>query len=70
MRWLLLISCITVPVHLIDYRYGPRKAETVGPPVGSESFLRALESKAGRALLPRKRGLRPRSLVHCHRNSP
>ena len=37
-----------------------RKAETIGRPIGSESFLRALESKAGRALLPRKRGPRLR----------
>ena len=38
-----------------------RKAETIGRPVGSESFLRALEEKAGRALLPRKRGPRARN---------
>jgi len=37
-----------------------RKAETIGRPIGSESFLRALESKAARTLLPRKRGPRPK----------
>ncbi len=31
---------ITVTVHLIDYRCGPRKAETIGRPIGSGSFLR------------------------------
>ena len=45
-----------------------RKAETIGRPIGSESFLRALESKSGRALLPRKRGPRPKDLMHCPRN--
>ena len=38
-----------------------RKAETIGRPIGSESFLRALEDKVGRALLPRKRGPPSRS---------
>ena len=36
------------------------KAETIGRPIGSERFLRALESKAARTLLPRKRGPRPK----------
>ena len=38
-----------------------RKVETIGRPTGSESFLRALEDKAGRALVPRKRGPPPRN---------
>lgn len=39
-----------------------RKAETIGRPVGNESFLRTLESKLGRALLPRQRSPRAKEL--------
>ncbi len=37
-----------------------RRAETVGRPLGSDSFLSRLERKAGRALKPGKRGPRPK----------
>jgi putative transposase len=40
----------------------PRKAETIGRPVGDEAFLNALERQFGRRLQPLKRGPRPRQL--------
>ena len=38
-----------------------RKAETIGRPIGSESFLAALEAKTRRPLQALKRGPKPRA---------
>jgi putative transposase len=39
---------------------GLRQSETTGRPLGAKEWIAALESGAGRALAPRKRGPRPR----------
>jgi len=42
--------------------YGPlRRAETVGRPVGGVAWLKALEKRTGRSLLPGKRGRRAKT---------
>jgi putative transposase len=39
-----------------------RKAETIGRPVGSQEWLEDMESRTGLALLPGKRGPKPRGI--------
>ncbi len=39
-----------------------RRSETIGRPVGGETFLRRLEQESGRSLAPGRRGRRPREL--------
>ena len=39
-----------------------RRAESVGRPLGSDAFLRALESQSGRVLKPGKPGRAPRNI--------
>ncbi len=53
-----------------------RKGESVGRPVGSDTFLAALETRTRRRLHALKRGPKPkddgatatRGNMHCHRN--
>ena len=39
-----------------------RRAESTGRPIGSSAFVERLECDSGRALLPGKRGRRPRAI--------
>jgi putative transposase len=39
-----------------------RKAETLGRPVGSAEWLEDMAAKTGRALVPGKRGPKPRAI--------
>ena len=42
-----------------------RQAETIGRPLGDADFIASLERISGRALVPRKRGPKPRHCLPC-----
>ncbi len=37
-----------------------RQSETIGRPIGDAAWLEALEAQTGRAIVPRKRGPKPK----------
>ena len=49
----------------------PRRAESIGRPLGDATFLERLEHLTGRSLRPAKRGPKPQEhkQLHCHRHS-
>ncbi len=40
----------------------PRRSESIGRPLGSETFIRSAEARLGRTLAPGKRGPKPKAL--------
>ena len=64
------------PTRTKGRRRASRKGESVGRPVGSDTFLAALETRTRRRLHAPKRGPKPKddgataaaNKMHCHRN--